>query len=104
MVSLSRTYAAEEPDPRWLRRSRSPTVSTDTWLARWRRKHHQRGLPRRHGRDYYWEYLITSFSSASRAHLTWLRDRIHGATGLSGNLTETTRTLRSTVERNPFFE
>jgi len=55
-------------------------------------------------RDYYWEYLITSFSSASRAHLTWLRDRIHGATGLSGNLTETTRTLRSTVERNPFFE
>ena len=55
-------------------------------------------------RDYYWEYLITSFSSASRAHLTWLRDRIHGATGLSGNLTETTRPLRSTVERNPFFE
>src|SRR5438128_5958347 len=47
---------------------------------------------------------ITSFSSASRAHLTWLRDRIHGATGLSGNLTETTRPLRSTVERNPFFE
>jgi hypothetical protein len=35
-------------------------------------------------RTYYWEYLRTSFLSASRAHIVWLRDRIDGAFGLEG--------------------
>jgi hypothetical protein len=35
-------------------------------------------------RDYYWEYLRTSFLSASRAHIVWLRERIAAAYGLDG--------------------
>ncbi|HEV2011911.1 MAG TPA: LAGLIDADG family homing endonuclease [Candidatus Limnocylindria bacterium] len=35
-------------------------------------------------RSYYWEYLRTSFLSASRAHIVWLRERIDVAFGLQG--------------------
>lgn len=35
-------------------------------------------------RNYYWEYLRTSFLSASRAHIVWLRARIEAAFGLQG--------------------
>jgi len=38
----------------------------------------------RRSRSYYWEYLRTSFLSASRAHIVWLRERIDGAFGLQG--------------------
>jgi hypothetical protein len=34
--------------------------------------------------SYYWEYLRTSFLSASRAHIDWLRGRIDGVFGLDG--------------------
>jgi hypothetical protein len=34
--------------------------------------------------DYYWEYLITKFCSASRAHIDWISTRISDATGLIG--------------------
>ena len=37
-------------------------------------------------RTYYWEYLRTSFLSASRAHIEWLRDRIDHAFALRGYL------------------
>ena len=52
--------------------------------------------------DYYWEYLLTKFYSASRAHLEWLARRLHDATGLEGYLSEGTR--RPTLPaRHPFF-
>jgi hypothetical protein len=35
-------------------------------------------------KTYYWEYLRTSFLSASRSHIVWLRDRIHAAFALEG--------------------
>lgn len=38
--------------------------------------------------DYYWEYLVTCFTSASKAHLEWLRDRLGQATGRMGVLSE----------------
>lgn len=38
--------------------------------------------------DYYWEYLITSFNSASRRHLEWLQERIAAATGIRGYVAE----------------
>jgi hypothetical protein len=34
--------------------------------------------------DYRWEYLQTKFVSASLAHVTWLRAKLHAATGLLG--------------------
>ena len=34
--------------------------------------------------NYYWEYLRTSFLSASRAHIVWLRGRIDAAFGVQG--------------------
>src|SRR2546428_9137805 len=40
--------------------------------------------------DYYWEYLITRFTSASRPHLEWLRERLASATGLVGTIDEMT--------------
>jgi len=35
-------------------------------------------------KTYYWEYLRTSFLSASRPHIVWLRDRIQAAFALEG--------------------
>jgi hypothetical protein len=34
--------------------------------------------------DYYWEYLITSFNSVSRAHIEWLRERLLTVAGVDG--------------------
>jgi hypothetical protein len=53
--------------------------------------------------DYYWEYLITSFKSASRPHLEWLQARLSALTAQHGNLSE----LKLKVplpNRHPFFE
>jgi hypothetical protein len=52
--------------------------------------------------DYYWEYLITSFNSASRSHLEWLRSRLLSLTGRVGNLAEL-RTVEPRANRHPFF-
>jgi hypothetical protein len=41
--------------------------------------------------NYFWEYLITSFKSASRPHLEWLQSRLRGATGQPGYLSELKR-------------
>jgi hypothetical protein len=38
--------------------------------------------------DYFWEYLITSFKSASRPHLEWLQARLRTATGQTGYLSQ----------------
>jgi hypothetical protein len=38
--------------------------------------------------DYFWEYLITSFKSASRPHLEWLQSRLHATTGQTGYLSQ----------------
>jgi len=35
-------------------------------------------------RDYHWEYLRTTFLSASRTHIVWLRGRINAVFGLQG--------------------
>jgi hypothetical protein len=53
--------------------------------------------------DYYWEYLITSFKSASRPHLEWLRSRIQAATILTGNLSQV-KYKNPLPSRQPFFE
>ena len=53
--------------------------------------------------DYYWEYLMTQFASASEAHLTWLEDRVGRATGLHGNLSQVTRRIPD-ARRHPFFQ
>ena len=53
--------------------------------------------------DYYWEYLITSFKSASRPHLEWLQTRLLCVTGQMGNLTEM-KTKIPRPNRHPFFE
>ena len=53
--------------------------------------------------DYYWEYLITRFTSASRPHLEWLRARLASATGLVGTIDEM-RTKEPRSNRHPFFE
>jgi hypothetical protein len=53
--------------------------------------------------DYYWEYLITRFLSASRAHLTWLQSAIAGATGQIGTIGEVKR-KEPLPNRHPFYE
>jgi hypothetical protein len=53
--------------------------------------------------DYFWEYLITSFKSASRPHLEWLQSRLRAATGQSGNLSEL-KLKEPLPNRHPFFE
>jgi hypothetical protein len=52
--------------------------------------------------DYYWEYLLTRFQSASRPHLEWLRERIARTIGLEGYLIEVTRRIPDPT-RHPFF-
>ena len=53
--------------------------------------------------DYYWEYLITSFKSASRPHLEWLQTRLLRVTAQMGNLAEM-KTKIPRPNRHPFFE
>ena len=53
--------------------------------------------------DYFWEYLITSFKSASRPHLDWLKARIHLTTGIAGTLSQT-KYKNPLPNRHPFFE
>ncbi len=53
--------------------------------------------------DYHWEYLITSFKSASRPHLEWLQSRIHAATAQRGNLS-LVKYKNPAPNRHPFFE
>ena len=53
--------------------------------------------------DYYWEYLMTRFSSASRAHLEWLSGRILSATGISGYLQQIRR-RNPDPTRHAFFQ
>jgi hypothetical protein len=53
--------------------------------------------------DYFWEYLITSFKSASRPHLEWLRSRLHATTGQAGNLSQV-KYKNPLPNRHPFFE
>lgn len=52
--------------------------------------------------DYFWEYLITRFQSASRPHLEWISARICAMTGLVGYLIEVTRRVPDPT-RKPFF-
>jgi hypothetical protein len=49
--------------------------------------------------NYYWEYLITSFNSASGKHILWLRHLLGRVLALKGSLQETT-----TIAGNPYFE
>ncbi len=51
----------------------------------------------------FWEYLITSFKSASRPHLEWLQSRIHAVSGLTGNLSEVKYKIPR-PNRHPFFD
>ena len=53
--------------------------------------------------DYYWEYLITSFKSASRPHLEWLQTRLLRVTAQMGSLAEM-KTKIPRPNRHPFFE
>jgi hypothetical protein len=53
--------------------------------------------------DYFWEYLITSFKSASRPHLEWLRSRLHAATGQTGYLSQL-KLKKPLPNRHPVFE
>lgn len=53
--------------------------------------------------DYYWEYLLIRFSSASKRHLEWLAGRIFAATGLHGYLQEIRRKVPD-PKRHPFFQ
>lgn len=53
--------------------------------------------------DYFWEYLITSFKSASRPHLEWLKSRIFAASGHAGNLSQV-KYKNPLPNRHPFFE
>ena len=55
--------------------------------------------------DYYWEYLITSFKSASRPHLEWLRTRLSAALGQAGYISQLNINLKNPLpNRHPFFE
>jgi len=55
--------------------------------------------------DYYWEYLITSFKSASRPHLEWLRTRLSATLGQAGYLSQLNINLKKPLpNRHPFFE
>jgi hypothetical protein len=49
--------------------------------------------------DYYWEYLITSFNSGSRKHISWLKDALCRVLNLKGSVQET-----ATTAGNPYFE
>ena len=53
--------------------------------------------------DYYWEYLITSFGSASRRHLEWLESRVRAVTGLHGRIGEATRRVPDAT-RHPYYQ
>jgi hypothetical protein len=53
--------------------------------------------------DYYWEYLITCFTSASRPHLAWLQSRLASTTGQFGVISELKR-KNPIPKRHPFFE
>ncbi|MGH8526588.1 MAG: hypothetical protein ACREXY_20985, partial [Gammaproteobacteria bacterium] len=52
--------------------------------------------------DYFWEYLLTRFMSASRPHLEWIDRRVESQTGLRGYLQEV-RKRNPDRERQPFF-
>ncbi|HYK98420.1 MAG TPA: hypothetical protein VEU77_08515 [Candidatus Acidoferrales bacterium] len=52
--------------------------------------------------DYYWEYLLTRFHSASRAHLDWLEGRIAAVTGVAGYVIEARR-RNADPKRHPFY-
>jgi hypothetical protein len=49
--------------------------------------------------DYYWEYLITSFNSASSKHISWLQSALAHLLNLKGSVQEST-----TTAGNPYFE
>ena len=53
--------------------------------------------------DYFWEYLITSFKSASRPHLEWLQSRLGVVTGQTGYLSQL-NLKQPLPNRHPFFE
>ncbi len=53
--------------------------------------------------DYFWEYLITSFKSASRPHLEWLKSRLQHTTGQAGNISQV-KYKNPLPNRHPFFE
>src|SRR2546428_7786676 len=53
--------------------------------------------------DYYWEYLVTRFTSGSRPHLEWLRARLASATGRVGTIDEM-MTNQPRPNRHPFYE
>jgi len=53
--------------------------------------------------DYYWEYLITSFKSASRNHLVWLADRTESTVHVRGRIAELKRKT-PLPNRHPVFE
>lgn len=50
--------------------------------------------------DYFWEYLITSFTSASRDHLAWLHVALRRVAGVEGYLYQASTTSAG----NPFFQ
>lgn len=52
--------------------------------------------------DYYWEYLLTKFYSASRAHLEWLAAALARHVGVEGYLSEV-RPRSDRASRNSFF-
>ena len=52
--------------------------------------------------DYYWEYLLTRFVSASRDHLEWIAARVEASTGMTGYLQEVRR-ANPDPQRHPFF-
>lgn len=52
--------------------------------------------------DYYWEYLLTRFHSASKPHLEWIGRRVASLTGLNGYLQEVRR-RKPDATRHPFF-
>lgn len=55
--------------------------------------------------DYYWEYLITSFKSASRPHLEWLQSRLRAVTGQTGYISQLNINLKNPLpNRHAFFE
>jgi hypothetical protein len=48
--------------------------------------------------DYYWEYLITSFNSASAAHISWLRSALSRVLELKSSVQKST-----TTSGNPYY-
>ncbi len=53
--------------------------------------------------DYYWEYLITIFGSASWHHLEWLETRIRTVTSFQGRIGEATRRAPDPT-RHPYYQ